>query len=68
MTTAARTNTAARVETRTAVDNLTRASMITMGVSSGLIGLWAIGCLVAAIVSNGAGTVVMGFFNALAGM
>ncbi|MBU0479902.1 MAG: hypothetical protein KKG47_02250 [Proteobacteria bacterium] len=66
--TATRTNTITRVETGTAVDGLTLATMITMAVSSGLIGLWAIGCLVAAFVTNGAGSVVMGFVNALTGI
>ena len=64
--TAIKTNT--NVASGTAVDTLTRASMITMAVSSGMIGLWAIGCLVSAFVTNGAANVVLGFFNALTGM
>ena len=58
----------ARVETGYAADTLTRASLITMAVSSGMVGIWAIGCLVSAIVTNGSGSVVKGFLNALTGM
>jgi len=68
MTATIKTNNVARVNTGTAVDTISRASLVTMGVSSGLIGLWAVGCLVSAFVTNGAGNVVMGFFNALSGM
>ena len=66
--TAIKTNTNTNVASGTAVDTLTRASMITMAVSSGMIGLWAIGCLVSAFVTNGATNVVLGFLNALTGM
>ena len=68
MTATIKNNTIAKVESGTAMDTLSRASMITMAVSSGMIGLWAIGCLVSAFVSNGAGNVASGLLTALTGM
>ena len=68
MTATIKTNNDVKVASGSAVDTLSRASLVTMAVSSGLIGLWAIGCLVSAFVTNGVGNVALGFFNALTGM
>ncbi|HSH13122.1 MAG TPA: hypothetical protein VLA15_05220 [Desulfurivibrionaceae bacterium] len=67
MTATIKTNSAANVNTASGIDTLSRASLITMGVASGLIGLWATASLVGAVMSNGAGAVVSGFFSALVG-
>ena len=50
-----------------AIDSLSKASMITMAGVSGLVGLWATACLVAAVVSNGPLGVIRGFTSALLG-
>ena len=68
MTATTKTTTNAIVASGTTVDTLSRAGLVTMAVSSGLIGLWAAGCLVNAFATNGVGNVVRGFINALAGM
>lgn len=67
MTATIKTQSAANVNTASGIDTLSRASLISMGVASGLIGLWAVACMVGAVMSNGIGGVVSGFFSALAG-
>lgn len=62
-----KTQSAAKVNTTSGVDTLSRVSLISMGVASALIGLWAVACMVGAVMSNGLGGVVSGFFSALAG-
>jgi len=63
----------ATIKTRTnvaagnAIDTMSRASLISMGAVSGLIGLWAAACVVGAVMTNGAAQVVTGFFSALIG-
>lgn len=59
----ARTNT----DTTSGIDTLSRASLISMGVASGLIGLWAVAAMVGAVMTNGIGGVVSGFVSALVG-
>lgn len=56
-----------KVNTTSGIDTLSRVSLISMGVASGLIGLWAVACMVGAVMSNGLGGVVSGFFSALVG-
>ena len=68
MTATTHTNTRATVTSGNAVDTLSRASLVTMAVSSGLIGLWAVGSLISAFVTTGVGNVVKGFMTALTGM
>jgi len=60
-------NTATSVNTKSAVDSLSRASVITMGAVSTLIGLWAAACLVGAVATNGIGGLISGFVSALLG-
>jgi hypothetical protein len=59
--------TTSKVATGNAIDSLSRASLISMGAVSGLIGLWAAACVVGAVMTNGIGQVVAGFFSSLAG-
>jgi hypothetical protein len=59
--------TRANVATGNAIDTLSRASLISMGAVSGLIGLWAVACMVGAVMTNGIGQVATGFFSALVG-
>lgn len=67
MTANIKTRSAANVNTGSGIDTLSRASLISMGVSSGLIGLWAVAAMVGAVMSNGIGGVVSGFVSALVG-
>jgi len=55
------------VATGNAIDTLSRASLISMGGISALVGLWAAACLVGAVMTNGIGQVATGFFSALVG-
>jgi len=67
MTATIKTQSAANVNTTSGIDTLSRASLISMGAVSGLIGLWAVACMVGAVLSNGIGGVVSGFFSAVIG-
>ncbi|NTV13025.1 MAG: hypothetical protein HGA96_03690 [Desulfobulbaceae bacterium] len=67
MTATIKTQSAANVNTTNGIDTLSRASLISMGAVSGLIGLWAVACMVGAVMSNGLGGVVSGFIAALVG-
>jgi hypothetical protein len=67
MTATIKTNSASKVNSASGIDTLSRASLISMGVVSGLIGLWAAACVVGALMTNGVGAVVSGFFSALVG-
>ena len=67
MTATIKTHSASHVNTATGIDALTRTSLISMGVASGLVGLWAMACMVGAVLSNGVGAVASGFVSALIG-
>lgn len=67
MTATIKTQSASNVNSASGIDTLSRVSLLSMGVASGLIGLWAVACMVGAVMSNGIGGVVSGFFSALAG-
>ena len=53
---------------RDAVDSLSRASLVAMGGVSGLVGIWAVACLVSAMFDNGPLGLIKGLFSAVAGM
>jgi hypothetical protein len=67
MTATSKTRTGANTNSASGIDTLSRVSLISMGVASGLIGLWAAACVVGAVVSNGPAAMVRGFFSALVG-
>lgn len=62
-----KTRSTSKVNTASGIDTLSRVSLISMGVASALIGLWAVASIVGAVMTNGIGGVVSGFFSALAG-
>ena len=62
-----KTNAIAQESSNAAVDSLSRATMMTMAGVSGLVGLWAVSCLVGAIVTNGPLGLIQGFVSALIG-
>lgn len=67
MTANIKTRSTTKVDSATGIDTLSRVSLISMGVASGLIGLWAVAAMVGAVMSNGIGGVVSGFVSALVG-
>ena len=67
MTATVNTRSAANVNTTSGIEALSRASLASMSVASGLIGVWAVACMVGAVMSNGIGGVVTGFLHAVVG-
>lgn len=67
MTATSKTTSTANVNTTSSIDTFSRASVVTMGAVSGLIGLWAVSCMVGAVLNHGLGGVVGGLLSALLG-
>ena len=67
MTATSKTQSATNVNTTSGIDTISRASLLSMGAASGLIGVWAIACMVGAVMTTGVGGVVSGFVSALVG-
>lgn len=67
MTANIKTRSTTNVNTGSGIDTLSRASLVSMGVVSALIGLWAVASMVGAVMTNGIGGVVSGFVSALIG-
>jgi hypothetical protein len=67
MTATSKANSVTKVDSASGIDTLSRISLISMGVASGLIGLWAAACVVSAMMTNGIGGMVSGFVSALVG-
>ena len=67
MTANIKTRSTAKVNSASGIDTLSRVSLISMGVASSLIGLWAVASMVGAVMTNGIGGVVSGFVSALVG-
>ena len=63
-----KTNAIAKESSNAAVDTVSKITITAMGAVSGLIGLWAIACMVSAVASNGLGGLVSGFVSAVTGM
>lgn len=54
---------------KVAVDSVSRGSIITMGVASALVGLWAIACLVTAMIGSGSPIeLIKSWFSAVSGI
>ena len=68
MTTTIKTESKVKESSNTAVDSVSRSSIITMGVASGLVGLWAVACLVSAMVDSGPVELIKNWFGAVLGM
>jgi hypothetical protein len=61
--------TKAKETSNAAVDSVSRGSIITMGVASALVGLWAVACLVSAMLGSGSPlALIKGWFSAVSGM
>ena len=61
-------NTTADSSAQSGIDSVSRGSMITMGVVSALVGIWAVACLVSAMVDGGPIELIKGWFTAVLGM
>jgi len=68
MSTTIKTQSKAAESNKTAVDSVSRSSIITMGVASGLVGLWAVACLISAMVDSGPIELIKSWFTAVMGM
>ena len=68
MNTAAKTKTATIATAQVGVDTVTKASITIMGATSALIGLWAVGCIISAMISAGPIGLIMGWLSAVTGM
>lgn len=67
MTATMKSTTTTNAKSASGIDALSRASLVSMGAVSGMIGLWAVACMVGAVMTNGIGGVVSGFVSALIG-
>ena len=50
------------------MDTVSKGSMVTMGVVSALVGIWAVACLASAMVEGGPVELIKGWFSAVLGM
>ena len=66
--TKANVNTTTDSSAQTGIDSVSRGSMVTMGVVSALVGIWAVACLVSAMVDGGPVELIKGWFTAVIGM
>lgn len=62
-----RNATIAREAESNAVDTASRITVTAMAAVSGLIGLWALACLFAALISEGPAELISGFVTAVIG-
>lgn len=62
-----RTKTLVGVKEEATIDTLSKVSIVTMGVISGAIGLWATSCFIGMIANEGLVQTVKGFFAATFG-
>ena len=65
--TATKTRTIVKETANEAIDSISKVTITAMASVSGLIGLWAVACVVGAIASNGPAALVSGFVSALIG-
>ena len=54
---------------KSAIDSVSRGSIVTMGVASGLVGIWAVACMASAMFSSGGPiALIKSWFSAVAGL
>lgn len=69
MTTTIKSQTKTTTDSKAVIDSVSRGSIITMGVASALVGLWAIACLASAMLGSGSPLeLIKGWFSAVSGM
>lgn len=67
MTTAIKSQ--SKATSKEAIDSVSRGSIVTMGVASALVGIWAIACLVSAMIgSTGPIELIKSWFSATMGI
>ncbi|MBU0481380.1 MAG: hypothetical protein KKG47_09775 [Proteobacteria bacterium] len=63
-----KSQTRTQTSSKSAVDSVSRGSIITMGVASGVVGLWAAACLVSAMIGSGGPiSLIKSWFSAVGG-
>lgn len=68
MNTTTNTKTATFATAQTGIDIVSKVSISMMAATSGLIGLWAVGCMISALVSVGPIGVASGWLSAVMGI
>ena len=69
MTTAIKSQSKSQESSKVAVDSVSRGSIVTMGVASALVGLWAVACLVSAMIGSGGPiALIKSWFSAVSGI
>ena len=68
MNTTTNNKTATIATAQAGIDIVSKASIGIMGATSGLIGLWAVGCMISAMVSTGPVGVAQGWLSAVIGI
>ena len=69
MTTSIKSQSKSRETSKAAVDSVSRGSIVTMGVASALVGLWAVACLVSAMAGSGSPIeLIRSWFGAVSGI
>lgn len=61
------TKTATVATTQVGIDTVTKASITLMGATSALIGLWAVGCIISAMISVGPVSLIKAWITAVSG-
>lgn len=68
MSTTIKSQTRTERTTKTASDSVSRGSIMTMGVASALVGLWAVACLASAMLGSGSPIeLIKEWFSAVSG-
>lgn len=69
MSTTVKYQTKTQETSKAAIDSVSRGSIITMGLASALVGLWAVACLASAMLGSGSPIeLIKGWFSAVSGM
>lgn len=69
MSTTIKSQAKSQESSKAAVDSVSRGSIITMGVASALVGLWAVACLASAMLGSGSPIeLIKGWFSAVSGV
>ncbi|MBU0673889.1 MAG: hypothetical protein KJ950_04530 [Proteobacteria bacterium] len=63
-----KTNVNVHANTISAVDTVSKASLVVMSAFSGMVGLWAATCFIGAVISSGPVGMIKGLTAALTGM
>ena len=68
MNTKIKTSQVVKESSNAAVDTISKATITGMAIVSGMVGIWAVVCMVSVVVSSGPGAVIRGFITAVTGV